>query len=74
MAGGSTPSRRFGHSTSGFNHPRPTARHVWVGTQPSPGVLIAWAKVGDSWQAHVAYVDSGRVIVAWLPAEMVRPA
>lgn len=74
MAGGSTPSRRFGHSTTGFNRPKPTARHVWVGTQPAPGVLVAWRKEKDQWQAQVVYVDTGRVIVAWLPADMVRPA
>lgn len=72
MAGGQGTSRRFG--TAGFNaaarHPH---RHVWVGTTPSPGVLIEWRKDGADWLAHVVYVEAGRVVICWLPADMVRP-
>ena len=73
MAGGSTPSHRFG--TAGFSsRPRHQHRHVRVGTTPSPGVLIAWRRDGVAWEAQVVYVEAGRVIVAWLPADLVRPA
>lgn len=72
MRGGTSPSRRFG--TDAFTRPRHQHRHVWVGTQPSPGVLIEWRRVGADWHAQVVYVEAGRVVVAWLPADMVRPA
>lgn len=75
MAGGSTPSRRFGsHGTAGFGGKRHTAKHVWVGTTPSPGVLIDWRKDGPTWLGFVAYVEAGRIIVAWLPSDLIRPA
>lgn len=78
MAGGSTPSRRFGstYGTAQFASGRSTkrAQHVWVGTTPSPGVLVEWRRDGDRWTALVAYVDAGRIVVAWLPSDLVRPA
>ena len=78
MAGGMTPSRRStptSHGTSDFGaaRHRPLAQHVWVGTLPCPGVLLEWRRQGEFWLAQVAYVDAGRLIVAWLPSDMVRP-
>jgi hypothetical protein len=69
-----TPSRRTAHSTSAAAGARRTAQHVWVGTQPSPGVLVEWRREGERWQALVVYVESGRIVTAWLPVELVRPA
>ncbi len=51
-------------------------RHVWV-TVPGgirlPGLVVAWRRDGDGWQAQVALVRDDAVLLRWVSAADLRP-
>lgn len=51
-------------------------RHVWV-TVPGgirlPGLVVAWRRDGDGWQAQVALVRDDAVLLRWVSATDLRP-
>lgn len=43
-------------------------RHVWVdcsGGYRRPGLVIAWRRTGDGWEAYVAILQGSDVLVTW---------
>lgn len=52
--------------------PSPVRRHVWVdssGGYQYPGLLMAWRRTTDGgWEAQVAVVQLGSVLVEWVEA------
>jgi hypothetical protein len=51
-------------------------RHVWVsvpGGRRLPGLVVAWQRHGDGWQAQVALVRDDAVLLRWVPAADLRP-
>lgn len=51
-------------------------RHVWVavpGGSRLPGLVVAWRRDGDGWQAHVALVRDDAVLLRWVAAADLRP-
>ena len=51
-------------------------RHVWVavpGGTRLPGLVVAWRRDGDGWQAQVALVRDDAVLVRWVSAVDLRP-
>jgi hypothetical protein len=57
--------------------PEPGRRHVWVsasGGYRYPGLLMAWRRApGAGWEAQVAVVRPGSVLVQWVAADALRP-
>jgi hypothetical protein len=52
---------------------RPTSAFCLVdGT--SPGLVMEWIHVADTWSARVAYLDDGALIVTILPANRLEKA
>lgn len=53
------------------------SRHVWVdasGGPPVPGLLIGWRReTGGDWEAQVAAVRGGSVLLDWVPVTRIRP-
>ena len=51
-------------------------RHVWVavpGGTRLPGLVVAWRRDGDGWQAQVALVRDDAVLLRWVSATDLRP-
>ena len=51
-------------------------RHVWVAVPGGirlPGLVVAWRRDGDGWQAQVALVRDDAVLVRWVSAVDLRP-
>ena len=51
-------------------------RHVWVavpGGSRLPGLVVAWRRDGDGWQAQVASVRDDAVLLRWVSAADLRP-
>ena len=51
-------------------------RHVWVsvpGDSRLPGLVVAWRRDGDGWQAQVALVRDDAVLLRWVSATDLRP-
>ena len=51
-------------------------RHVWVsvpGGSRLPGLVVAWRRDGDGWQAQVALVRDDAVLLRWVSASDLRP-
>jgi hypothetical protein len=51
-------------------------RHVWVAVPGGirlPGLVVAWQRDGDGWQAHVALVRDDAVLLRWVSAADLRP-
>lgn len=54
-------------------------RHVWVdvsGGGCCPGLVIAWrrpADGGQGWEAQVAVVRQGSLLVEWVDRSLIRP-
>jgi hypothetical protein len=51
-------------------------RHVWVavpGGSRLPGLVVAWRRDGDGWQAQVALVRDDAVLLRWVTATDLRP-
>ncbi len=51
-------------------------RHVWVAVPGGirlPGLVVAWRRDGDGWQAHVALVRDDAVLLRWVSAADLRP-
>ena len=51
-------------------------RHVWVavpGGSRLPGLVVAWRRDGDGWQAQVALVRDDAVLLRWVSATDLRP-
>jgi hypothetical protein len=40
----------------------------------SPGLVMEWLRVADTWSARVAYLDDGALIVTILPADRLEKA
>ena len=40
----------------------------------SPGLVMEWLHVADTWSARVAYLDDGALIVSILPANRLEKA
>jgi hypothetical protein len=40
----------------------------------SPGLVMEWLRVADTWSARVAYLDDGALIVSILPADRLEKA
>ena len=55
-------------------HP-PKCRHVWVdySNYRWPGLIIAWRRADDRWQANVAIVKNSSVLVSWQDAADLHP-
>ena len=54
----------------------PKRRHVWVdciGGFRYPGLVIAWRRTADGWEAYVAILRQGSVLVAWEKASDLHP-
>jgi hypothetical protein len=56
--------------------PEPGRRHVWVrsaGGYEYPGLVMAWRRApGAAWEAQVAIVRPGSVLVQWVGAGALR--
>ena len=51
-------------------------RHVWVAVPGGirlPGLVVAWRRDGDGWQAQVALVRDDAVLLRWVSATDLRP-
>ena len=51
-------------------------RHVWVavpGGVRLPGLVVAWRRDDDGWQAQVALVRDDAVLLRWVSATDLRP-
>jgi len=54
----------------------PRRRHVWVdrsGGYTYPGLILAWRHDPTGWQAQVAVVRNGAVLVEWVAAATLHP-
>ena len=54
----------------------PRRRHVWVdcsGGYTYPGLILAWRHDAGGWQAQVAVVRNGAVLVEWVAADHLHP-
>ena len=52
---------------------RPTTAFCLVDGS-SPGLVMEWLRVADTWSARVAYFDDGALIVSILPAGRLEKA
>jgi hypothetical protein len=52
---------------------RPTTAFCLVDGS-SPGLVMEWLRVADTWSARVAYLDDGALIVSILPADRLEKA
>ena len=51
-------------------------RHVWVDTSGGhqhPGLVIAWRRRDDGWEAYVAVARDASVLVTWEQASRLHP-
>ena len=71
------PARPQANSSAarGQDHP---GRHCWVsvpvdGSQPRPGLLLGWRRVGHLWEGRVVYVAQLRP-GRWATVEECRPS
>lgn len=56
--------------------PNPRRRHVWVdcsGGYQCPGLVMAWRRAPAGWEAQVAVVRHGAVLVQWVTATTLHP-
>ena len=54
----------------------PRRRHVWVdcsGGYRRPGLVIAWRRTADGWEAYVATLGESSVLVTWEAAINLHP-
>jgi hypothetical protein len=54
----------------------PKRRHVWVDTSGGhqhPGLVIAWRRRDNGWEAYVAVARDGSVLVTWEQASRLHP-
>jgi hypothetical protein len=54
----------------------PKRRHVWVdcsGGFRRPGLVIAWRRIADGWEAYVAILRDDSVLVTWEKASDLHP-
>jgi hypothetical protein len=61
-----------------MDHENPKRRHVWVdvsGGHQEPGLVIAWRRREEfaGWEAYVAVVRDGSVLVKWEEASTLHP-
>ena len=50
--------------------------HVWVKTtdgRTHPGIVVAWRRGPEGWQAYVAVALDGSVLLTWHPGGDLRP-
>lgn len=40
---------------------------------PVQGLVLAWRRHSYRWSALVVWVDDGRIVQEWIPAERLRP-
>lgn len=55
---------------------QPRCRHVWVdggGGSRGPGLVIAWRRTDDGWEAYVATARESSVLVTWEKASSLHP-
>ena len=51
-------------------------RHVWVSSTDDrllPGLVVSWRRVDRGWQAQVAVLHGGSLLLRWVPAGELRP-
>lgn len=56
--------------------PEPKRRHVWVdrsGGYRRPGLVIAWRRADDGWEAYVAVQQESAVLVTWEKESSLHP-
>jgi hypothetical protein len=75
---GSTPtaSNRSATPHRPMERDEPKRRHVWVdcsGGFRYPGLVIAWRRTADGWEAYVAILQEGSVLVTWEKAADLHP-
>ena len=64
---------RSGLGSLGDRVRRPTTAFCFVDGS-SPGLVMEWLRVADTWSARVAYLDDGALIVSILPANRLEKA
>jgi hypothetical protein len=55
----------------------PRRRHIWVdcsGGYRRPGLVIAWRRTADDWEAYVAILQDSSVLVTWEKSTALHPA
>ena len=55
---------------------QPRRHHVWVdcsGGYRNPGLVIAWRRASDGWEAYVAILQDSSVLVTWEKAADLHP-
>ena len=55
---------------------QPKRRHVWVdcsGGYRRPGLVIAWRRTAEVWEAYVAILQGPSVLVTWEKATNLHP-
>jgi hypothetical protein len=55
---------------------QPKRRHVWVdcsGGYRQPGLVIAWRRTADGWEAYVAILQGSSVLVTWEKSTALHP-
>lgn len=64
---------RSGLGSLGDRVRRPTTAFCLVDGS-SPGLVLEWLRVADTWWARVAYLDDGALIITILPADRLEKA
>ncbi|HSN11693.1 MAG TPA: hypothetical protein VLS51_06275 [Propionibacteriaceae bacterium] len=64
---------RSGRGARGDRVRRPTTAFCLV-DDSSPGLVMEWLRVADTWSARVAYLDDGALVVTVLPASRLQKA
>ncbi|HET7723374.1 MAG TPA: hypothetical protein VFK68_01945 [Propionibacteriaceae bacterium] len=64
---------RSGLGSLGDRVRRPTTAFCLV-DESSPGLVMEWLRVADTWSARVAYLDDGALVVTVLPASRLQKA
>ena len=64
---------RSGLGSLGDRVRRPTTAFCLVDAS-SPGLVMEWLRVADTWSARVAYLDDGALVVTILPANRLEKA
>ena len=64
---------RSGLGSLGDRIRRPTTAFCLVDGS-SPGLVMEWLRVTDTWSARVAYLDDGALVVSILPADRLEKA